>query len=65
MQHKGKRDRCRCIGWSQDGQRTIGVGDILWNTIKALPVILREDDDSDIVTLLYISDYSAHYGIFH
>jgi hypothetical protein len=39
---------------------SVRVGYILWNTNNAIPVILREGDDRDMITPLYILDYSAH-----
>jgi hypothetical protein len=47
------------------GFLSIGVGYILENTNNAIPVILREGDGRDMITLLYILDYSVHYGKFH
>ena len=38
----------------------IRVGYILKNTNNAIPVILREGDGRDMITLLYILDYSVH-----
>jgi hypothetical protein len=36
------------------------AGYILWNTKNAIPVILREGDGRDMITLLNILDYSVH-----
>jgi len=39
---------------------SIWVGYILWNTNTAIPVILRDGDGRDMITLLDILDYSVH-----
>ena len=50
----------RLMQYAICGFLSIGVGYILKKINNAIPVILREGDGRDMITLLYILDCSVH-----